>query len=606
MHRTRFLTVLLVALSCAPTAAAAQTVRNLGFEEPAPGGARMPAGWWVGTSGYRVSRDTATVHGGSASLRMEYVPGATRFTTTRQSVPVPSPRPRRVRLRGWIRTDAVTRGYAGLWARVESGGDRPRTLASDNLAGRGATGTTPWTLYEIDLPLDSAAVSVSLGVLHNGDGAAWFDDLEIAFDGSPLAPARMVVLRTSPEQIDWLRANAYPLATDAPGSGFVDLARLAPLVAGARIIGLGEGTHGTREFFRAKHRLVEWLAEREGLTVFAIEASMPEARRVNEYVLTGRGDARSLVAGMNFWTWTTEEVVELVEWMRAYNSSGRGRLEFWGFDMQNPALASDSLRAFLGRADPGMLPLADSAIGRVREVHRRRGSVNAQQAREALDAARRVGAHLAANRATYLTRFDTVQIDWAQQYARILEQGVDMRVDGGAPRDKSMAANVRWILERHPRGTRMALWAHNAHVERAPGMMGAYLNRQYGADYRVFGFAFGEGEYTAVGTRGLAAYSSEPAPPGTVEHALRATGFPRFVLDLRRASADPRGAWLSQPWPFRLIGAVVTDAPFVDTPVAERFDALVYFDRTTPSRPYRYGASPGGDTTSAPARVPQP
>jgi erythromycin esterase len=593
MHRIRFLTTLLVSLSCASTAVAAQTVRNLGFEEPAPGGARMPAGWWVGTSGYRALRDTAAVHGGSASLRMEYVPGATRFTTASQSVRVPSPRPRRVRIRGWIRTEGITRGYAGLWARVESDGEQPRTLAFDNMGGRGVTGTTPWAVYEIDLPLDSA-VRVSLGVLHNGDGTAWFDDLEIAFDGKPLAPTRPEVLRTTPEQIEWLRANAHPLATDAPGSGLDDLARLAPLAAGARIIGLGEGTHGTREFFRAKHRLVEWLAEREGLTVFAIEANMPEARRVNEYVLFGRGSARSAVAGMNFWTWSTEEVVELVEWMRAYNRSGRGRLEFWGFDMQNPTLASDSLRAFLRRADRGLLPAADSAIERVSAVHRGQSRVDPAQARAALDAARRVGAHLAAQRATYLARMDTAQVDWAQQHARILEQIADRRVPGGASRDRSMAANVRWILEHQPRGTRMALWAHNGHVERAPGMMGAHLTQQYGAEYRVFGFAFGEGEYTAVGTRGLAAYPSEPAPAGTVEQALRATGLPRFVLDLRRASADPRGAWLSQPWPFRSIGALYTEAAFSDTPVAERFDALVYFDRTTPSRPYRYGPSSTG------------
>lgn len=586
MHPQKFWPYIFVALIATVSPAAGQMIQNLGFEAAAPAAPGLPDGWSVRTAGYRVVRDTIFAHGGSSSLRIENTGITDRFATASQSLRTPSPRPRRVRLRGWIRTGAITRGHAGLWVRVDGPGDPPRMLAFDNMEARGATGTTPWKRYEIDLPLDSTATSVSFGVLHTGSGVASFDDLELAFDGRPHESMQVGVRRHASREIAWLRANAYALATDAPGSGLDDLERLAPLVDGARLVGLGEGTHGTREFFRAKHRIVEWLAERKGLTVFAIEASMPEARRVNEYVLTGRGDARIAVAGLGFWTWNTEEVVALVEWMRAYNASGRGRVEFWGFDMQNTSLAADSVRAFLARADPVSVPLVDDAIALAKE---------GQRATEAVAAARRVVAHMAANRSAYLARFDTVQVDWAEQYARIVEQGVARRADRSASRDSSMAENVRWIVEHQPAGARIALWAHNGHVARVHGRMGAYLDRMYGTQYRVFGFALGEGEYTVRGPRGLGTYASDPPPPGSVEEALRAVQLPRFVLDVRRASADPRGAWLAEPLPLRSIGSSITPISFFATPVARHFDALVYFDHTTASRRLSFkptGSSP--------------
>src|SRR4029450_11160429 len=131
-----------------------------------------------------------------------------------------------------------------------------------------------------------------------------------------------------------------------------DLRPLKNLVRNARIVALGEGTHGTSEFFRMKHRILEFLASEMGFTIFSIEANMPEAYRVNDYVLRGVGDPKALLKGMYFWTWNTEEVLAMIEWMRQFNASGKGRIQFTGFDMQTPTVAMTIVQEFLDKVEP--------------------------------------------------------------------------------------------------------------------------------------------------------------------------------------------------------------------------------------------------------------
>lgn len=90
--------------------------------------------------------------------------------------------------------------------------------------------------------------TMSLGCL-SGDRAA-----------EPAAP---------PPHVRWLKQTAKPLATVDPAAKDDDLAVLDPMVGGASIVGLGEATHGSSEFFRMKHRLLRYLVERKGFTAFS-------------------------------------------------------------------------------------------------------------------------------------------------------------------------------------------------------------------------------------------------------------------------------------------------------------------------------------------------
>jgi hypothetical protein len=178
----------------------------------------------------------------------------------------------------------------------------------------------------------------------------------------------------TPEQASWLRANAHELKTVQAGNGFDDLAfRSRTMVGDARIVALGEGTHGTRELFQAKHRLTRVPRQRRlGFSIFAIEASMPESYELNPYVLGETdGDVNALIGGMYFWTWNTEEVREMVEWMRGYNQRQKDagsdrRVQFTGNDMQTQTVALRIVREYLEAHDADYAAANQAAFDAIR------------------------------------------------------------------------------------------------------------------------------------------------------------------------------------------------------------------------------------------------
>ena len=177
-----------------------------------------------------------------------------------------------------------------------------------------------------------------------------------------LALAFLALAQEKSPVTEWIASHAIPLSTVEARHGFADLQPLKKVIGDARIVELVEATHGTREFFQLKHRMLEFLATEMGFTIFAIEANMPEAYKVNDYVLRGEGDPAKLLKSMYFWTWDTEEVLDMIRWMREFNQSGKGRVEFTGFDMQNISVAGPIVRDFIAKYDPDYEGAVRSAI----------------------------------------------------------------------------------------------------------------------------------------------------------------------------------------------------------------------------------------------------
>lgn len=168
--------------------------------------------------------------------------------------------------------------------------------------------------------------------------------------------------------VAWIKERAVPIKTPEAGNGFEDLQPLKKIIGDARIVSLGESTHGSREIFQMKHRLVEFLASEMNFTIFSIEANMPESYRVNDYVLGGEGDPDKLIAGMYFWTWNTREVKDMVAWMRRFNAGKKGRIEFTGFDMQFPDVAMAEVLKFLKDGDEEQRASAEKAFDRAAQA----------------------------------------------------------------------------------------------------------------------------------------------------------------------------------------------------------------------------------------------
>lgn len=375
--------------------------------------------------------------------------------------------------------------------------------------------------------------------------------------------------------VQWIRANAIPLKTVQAGNGFADMEPLTKIVGNARIVALGEATHGSREFFQLKHRMLEFLATRMGFTIFSIEANMPETYRLNDYVLDGKGDPAQLLKGMYFWTWDTKEVLEMIQWMREFNRSGKGRIEFTGFDMQTPTVAAQIARDFASKNDPDFLPFIQQAVPALDDA------AGKAQWREILG-------HFNSLKPTYLARGASPKdVDWAIQNARVVLQCLQMK-SGEITRDHAMAENVKWILDQSPKA-KMVLWAHNGHVASGGNMMGSELRRMYGDEMVVFGFAFDQGSFQAVEQgSGLRNFTVTPAPAGTLDATLAASGIPIFVLDLNRIPADSSAAaWLKKPQRTRSIGAVYSEASnyFTELSPQANFDAILFVNHTTAAVP---------------------
>lgn len=177
-------------------------------------------------------------------------------------------------------------------------------------------------------------------------------------------------------EAEWIRANAAAFETAEPGRGWNDLHVLGDMVGEARIVALGEPTHGTREAFQMKHRILEYLVEEKGFSIFSIEASFPESFALNRYVIHGKGDPAELIAGMYFWTWRTEEVLAMVQWMREWNQRnpperGRPRVQFTGFDMQTPDVAGRIAADFLRPRDAALADRAEGVLAQVKALAQR-------------------------------------------------------------------------------------------------------------------------------------------------------------------------------------------------------------------------------------------
>ncbi len=140
-----------------------------------------------------------------------------------------------------------------------------------------------------------------------------------------------------------ISAKLVPLKTVSPLADFDDLDVIGRALGNAQVAAMGEATHGTREFFQMKHRVFRYLAERHNFKVFALEASMPDCLAMDRFVTKGEGDPKKALAQQGFWTWNTQEVLDLLLWMREFNKnkSENDQLRVFGFDMQSKSSAMD-------------------------------------------------------------------------------------------------------------------------------------------------------------------------------------------------------------------------------------------------------------------------
>lgn len=472
--------------------------------------------------------------------------------------------------------------------------------------------------YEVKLPTGRYAVSV-----HSDRHVSSQVVVDVTADNTlDLSATRLHPEGTlAPQEVvEWIRSHAVPLKTPSAGQGLDDMVPLQAMIGGAQIVALGEATHGTREFFQLKHRMLEMLVEKMGFRSFGIEASFADCLPLSEYVSTGKGDPAAALANQRFWTWDTEEVLEMVRWMRRYNEdpAHKDKLSFWGFDMQFPAASVNAVLSYLHAFDPALEKLVTPALEPIDD------DFSARQVKSLSDvtlaalesAVRRINSRLREEAAK--KKASDVGVRIAQIHGRILLDYLISAASGdGAARDRSMADIASQLLEiesvRAGKSgpAKMVLWAHNGHISKSDNggvpSMGSYLAKRFGDKYVAFGFAFDEGSFQAVDLgpkdRGLVPFSVPSAPLGSLDHTLARAGVPLFALSLK----DAEGAaldWLNAASVTRSIGSAYgAHLPryglFAIQPRAH-FDALLFVQKTTAARPNETGKRGGTEPKKPP------
>jgi erythromycin esterase len=531
-----------------------------------------------------------------------------------------------------VRPKNVGAGGAGLWMRVDGPGVRQ---AFDNMSDRPIIGTSGWQLFSVVLDVEPNAIGIACGVLLSSSGEIVVDDFRIEVVGNdvpvtkpsgsvPSADSATIAASYARQPttgvnlnfedsggvpipaatISWLRNTAVPFATVSPGSDEADLAPLKQMIGNASLVGMGEATHGTREFFQMKHRVFQYLVHQLGFTHFAIEATWPEANDVNTYVLTGKGNPNAALSNLYFWTWRTQEVLDLIQWMRDWNVTAppAQRVQFLGFDMQYPGAAMDTVAAFIARVDPDNASFISQRYACL-SPYRNRGATFTQTNYASLpsatrgacaDGLRQVSQLFATKSATYQVASSAALFANAQHSARIVEQWEDMQSagpSGTTARDRYMAENIQWLRSQAP-SAKMMLWAHNYHVSRLSGAMGNHLQTAYGSGYVSLGFTFGSGTFNAVGGSGtsgaLQMFQTNFVPNGSMESAFVGTAQPRLLFDTRLiAGGGAPAAPLAGPIQMRSIGALYapsSEAAYFSTQVFPGdFDLLIYLATATRS-----------------------
>lgn len=406
----------------------------------------------------------------------------------------------------------------------------------------------------------------------------------------------------------WIKQHAIPFNTAEPGASNNDLQPLKQLVGDASIVGLGEETHGTHEFFAMKQRIFEFLVLTMDFRVFALENSWDSSRLIDTYITTGVGDPRALIMNDMYPTWDRQEFFNLISWMRAYNADPAHptKIHFAGFDCTSvtPAAFSNVL-AYVKIVDPSQATHIQTLYAGLDMYGGELAFIKVDQATfgQYRDKAQQVYAFLQAHQAAYIMHSSQQAFDLVLQTARVIVQYATLEAMGGITenpaafslRDKFMAENAIWLYDHEGGNIKMVLSAHDVHIANDPSYsvgsphqksMGNYLGEHFKATYLPIGMSFYSGSFLSYYHNiSLASFTVGMPPATTYNYTLGSVGIEQYILDLRNIPAGPVSDWVRGPRPFRLIAQFYDPTKASDFyytgSLQQWFDIIINFQNVT-------------------------
>ncbi len=417
-------------------------------------------------------------------------------------------------------------------------------------------------------------------------------------------------LRSDPV-VELLRETADPLS-DIESA---ELGGLYERIGDARVVLLGECTHGTSEFYRMRARITRDLIREHGFRIVAVEADWPDAARIDRYVRHREISTPIPPAFTRFptWMWRNTDVRAFVDWLHAHNGEreARDRVGFYGLDLYSLFRSIDVVLSYLDRVDPSAARVARSRYGcltpwqqdpavygraavtgqyrscepevieMLGDMLGRRLEYSAADGEEFLDAVQ--NARLVAN---------------AERYYRIMYRGSR---ESWNLRDLHMFDTLETVLEYHGPEAKAIVWAHNSHVGNAAATeMGArgehnigYLARESLGDAAfLVGFGTDQGTVAAASDWGgaMEVKTVRPAHENSYEALFHATGLEACTLHLRNPHRPEVREELAPVLLERAIGVIYRpetemQSHYFQASLPHQFDEYVWFDRTRAVRP---------------------
>jgi protein-L-isoaspartate(D-aspartate) O-methyltransferase len=407
---------------------------------------------------------------------------------------------------------------------------------------------------------------------------------------------------------------AEPIARidDAPVDALLDR------IGDARVVLLGEATHGTSEFYRMRTHLTRELILRAGFDAVAIEGDWPDAAAVDRYVRDKRPRERVWTPFARFptWMWRNSEAQELIEWLRAFNAEAGRQVSFSGLDLYSMYTSAYEVVHYLDRVDPLAASAARERYGRLTPwqhdpaAYGRAALVGRMQSCEKDVVA--MLRELLAKRLEYSAKdgdefFDAAQnarvVAGAEHYYRAMYYG---HVESWNLRDQHMFDTLRSILAHRGPRSKIVVWEHNSHVgdagatemaRRGEHNVGQLCRRAFGDDMFSIGFGTDRGTVAAAQAwdETMQVMRVRPARSDSYERLCHDSGVPAFLLHLRHPAREALRDELFEPRLERAIGVVYRpetelESHYFQAILPAQFDEYIWFDETSAVSPLAVSA----------------
>lgn len=429
--------------------------------------------------------------------------------------------------------------------------------------------------------------------------------------------------RLSAKLADWVCAHAIPLERTPR-----DVDPLLARIGDARIVMLGEATHGTTEFYAIRAQITQRLIVEKGFNLVAIEGDWPDAARVNRYVTAQPGapiSALDALAGFKrfpTWMWRNTIVLDFVDWLRGHNERHPERpCHFYGLDVYSLHTSIAEVLRYLNEIDPAAAQKArdryscfdafqDSQTYAL-SAHFLAETCEDQVVQTLLDLQRKRGEYLqrSSPEAVLDAELNALAALNAERYYRQM-------IYGGAVtwnlRDHHMMDVLNRLLAHMGPDSKAVVWEHNSHVgdfratydgRSGHVNVGQLAREQHGDLAFAVGFGTHRGTVTAAPAWDAPhAYTRvPPARETSFEAIFHEAGLDRFYLDLKGPLLETGGDWLFQSRAERAIGVVYDPdregwSNYVPSRLAKRYDAYLFFDETLALEPLDTREPPGIET----------